>query len=59
MSEYRVPNQRERRILERNHMNPEKAQIMYSSETRIRFLSLPERDIVTIDQGDRKWEGCE
>lgn len=59
MSEYKVPNERERRILERNNMNPEKAQIMYSSETTIRFLSLPSRDIVKIDQGDKKWEGCE
>lgn len=55
MSKYTVPNEKEKRIIRQNLLDPEKVAVMYSDETKIRLLCYPTRDVIVIEKGDRKW----
>ena len=55
MSKYTVPNEKEKRIIRENLLDPKRVGVMYSTENKIRLLCYPTRDVIVIEKGDRKW----
>lgn len=52
---YRIPDEEEKRILERNGIDPTNLAVESRSEGSILLLNHKTRDQIYITQGDRKW----
>lgn len=55
MSDYRVPDDAEIQILQRNGIDPDGVAVTYRDERTIRLLRYKTRDEITIKMGDKKW----
>lgn len=55
MSDYRVPDDAEIQILQRNGIDPDGVAVIYRDERTIRLLRYKTRDEITIKMGDKKW----
>lgn len=55
MSRYHVADDREQEILRRNGMNPGEYAVMGSGEDWLRVLCYKSRDVILLNQGDRRW----
>lgn len=55
MSKYRMLTDEERKIAERNGVDPDCVVISIRSEDSMVLLNLKTRDTIAIFQGDRKW----
>lgn len=50
-----IPNEKERKIMEENGLDPHKFCVTFRDETKICLRNYKTRDDVTIRKGDRKW----
>lgn len=57
MSKFRVPTEKEKKILLENGVDPEKTSlaVVFRTPTRIDVLIHRTRDTITIHKGDRPW----
>lgn len=52
---HRVPNEFEKRILERNGIDPNSVMVDASDKDYIRALNYQTRDTIVIHRGDKQW----
>lgn len=50
-----IPNEKERRIIRENGMNPDNYCVTFRDKTTIRLRNYDTRDDVIIRKGDRAW----
>lgn len=55
MAENRVPDEREKKILLANHIDPNYVAVERSDDDYIRLLNYKTRDHIVIHRGDKKW----
>lgn len=55
MAENRVPDEREKKILLDNHIDPSHMAVERSDNDYIRLLNHKTRDHIVIHRGDKKW----
>lgn len=53
--EHKVANEFEKRVLERNGINPDSVAVNASDKNYIRAMNYETRDTIVIHRGDKKW----
>lgn len=56
MADYRVPDDRESKIIRENGMNPDMVAVMLRGESFLILLNYKTRCTIRIDRGDRVWK---
>ncbi len=55
MTKFTQPTEEERKILERNGIDPDNCAVFHRTEDSICLLRYKTRDTIVIHRGDKKW----